>query len=104
MSIIEKIAEQKIKEAQKNGEFDNLPKAGKPLNLEADCFTPEEERVATRILKNSGYVPPIVDMQNEIDNLKQRILKLTQDQNLEREKLTRELRIKEVSKALYLKR
>jgi hypothetical protein len=36
------IAERKILEAQKNGEFDNLPGKGKPLQLEDDSQIPEE--------------------------------------------------------------
>jgi hypothetical protein len=31
LSFIEKIAEQKIRQAMENGEFDNNPLAGKPL-------------------------------------------------------------------------
>ena len=52
------IAEQKIAEAIARGELDNLPGAGRPLNLDDDALIPEELRLAYRILKNAGYVPP----------------------------------------------
>ncbi len=47
------IAERKIQEAIRNGEFDNLPGKGKPLVLEDDRGIPEELRLAYKILKNA---------------------------------------------------
>jgi len=49
--------EQRILQAIKYGEFDDLPGSGKPLDLEDDRLIPEELRLAHRILKNAGYVP-----------------------------------------------
>ena len=51
------IVEAKIAEAQRAGVFDDLPGAGKPLDLTDDPLIPEDVRVAYRVLKNSGYVP-----------------------------------------------
>jgi hypothetical protein len=48
----------RVAEAIAKGEFDNLPGAGKPLELDDDSHVPEEERAAYRLLKNSGFVPP----------------------------------------------
>ncbi len=64
------IAEEKIVEAMKNGEFDNLPGKGKPVNLDDDANIPPELRVAYRILKNAGYVSEEVSKLREINNLK----------------------------------
>ncbi|GGH75799.1 hypothetical protein GCM10010978_16020 [Compostibacillus humi] len=52
------IVEEKIKEAIENGEFDNLPGMGKPLNLreELQGLSPEVRR-AYKILKHAGYIP-----------------------------------------------
>jgi hypothetical protein len=52
------LVERRIEQAVARGEFDNLPGAGKPLVLDEDPLVPEEMRVAHRILKNAGYVPP----------------------------------------------
>ena len=51
------MAERKIAEAVANGELDNLPGAGKPLELDDDALVPEELRMAYRVLKNAGYAP-----------------------------------------------
>jgi len=51
------IIERKIAEAQAAGAFDDLPGAGKPLDLDDDRLVPEDVRAAYRILKNAGYVP-----------------------------------------------
>jgi Domain of unknown function (DUF1992) len=63
------IAEEKIAEAIARGELDNLPGAGRPLNLDDDALIPEELRLAYRILKNAGYVPPELETLNEIAQL-----------------------------------
>ncbi|AXI07783.1 DUF1992 domain-containing protein [Oceanobacillus zhaokaii] len=49
--------EEKIKEAVDNGEFDNLPGKGKPLNLKDDLagLSPEL-KMGYKILKNAGYI------------------------------------------------
>jgi hypothetical protein len=69
MFIFELIAEQRIQEAIEAGEFDNLPGAGKPLALDDDCMVPETLRVAFRVLKNAGYVPPEVEQLKELREL-----------------------------------
>ena len=49
------LAERKIEEAIERGEFDDLPGAGQPLDLDdLDPSLPEELRLAYRILKNAG--------------------------------------------------
>jgi hypothetical protein len=57
MLALDFLAERRIAEAVSRGEFDHLPGAGRPLDLEEDPLVPEEMRVAYRILKNAGYVP-----------------------------------------------
>ncbi len=55
MLALEIIAERKIEEAIERGEFDDLPGAGQPLDLEdLDPSLPEELRLAYRILRNAG--------------------------------------------------
>src|SRR5512134_1854858 len=52
------LVERRLKEAAANGELSNLPGEGQPLDLEDDAMVPPELRVAYRILKNAGFVPP----------------------------------------------
>ncbi|HEX7054764.1 MAG TPA: DnaJ family domain-containing protein [Burkholderiales bacterium] len=63
------IAEQKIAEAVERGELDDLPGAGRPLELDDDALVPEDLRLACRILKNAGYMPAEVAELNDIAQL-----------------------------------
>ena len=69
MLVLELLAERKIEEAITRGEFDDLPGAGRPLELDDDPLVPEDLRAAYRILKNAGYVPPEVQTLNQIAEL-----------------------------------
>jgi len=62
----EKIVEERIRQAQKNGEFDNLASAGKPLALDDTCGIQEDLRLAYKMLKNAGCLPPEIEIKNEI--------------------------------------
>jgi len=64
----EELVEQRIIEAQKKGELDNLPGEGTPLNLE-DMNVPEAFRMAHRVLKNAGFLPPEVKLRKEIETV-----------------------------------
>lgn len=67
----DKIIEERIRTAQRNGKFDNLPGKGKPLKLEDDHRTPEELRMAYKILKNADCLPPEVEVKKEIRQTKE---------------------------------
>jgi Domain of unknown function (DUF1992) len=67
--MLDFIAEQRIAEALSKGELEALPGAGRPLELDDDALIPEELRLAYRILKNAGYVPPEVETLREIAEL-----------------------------------
>ena len=62
----EKLVEDRIKRAQKLGEFDNLPGAGRPLEFTDDCYIPEDLRLAYKILKNADCLPPEIELKKEI--------------------------------------
>jgi hypothetical protein len=62
----QKIVEERIREAQKKGEFDNLPGQGKPLSLEDESHIPEDLRIAYKILKNADCLPPEILEKKEI--------------------------------------
>lgn len=66
MICFQKIAERRIVEAMREGAFDDLPGTGQPLKLDDDSHVPEDLRIAYKILKNAGYVPPEVALSKEI--------------------------------------
>lgn len=70
MDIFARIAEERIKEALAKGAFENLRGNGKPLDLDEDTNVPDELRVAYKILKNAGYLPPELELKKEIASLK----------------------------------
>ena len=65
----DQLVENRITEAIARGEFDDLPGAGKPLELDDDALVPAEDRMAFRILKNAGCVPPEVERFAEVERL-----------------------------------
>jgi len=67
------IVEARIAEAQSAGAFDDLPGAGKPLNLDDDKLVPEDIRMAYRILKNAGFVPVEIEERKEAADLRKLI-------------------------------
>jgi hypothetical protein len=89
MDVFQKIAEERIKEAMGRGEFDNLPSSGKPLKLDQDAWLPEDLRMACKVLKNAGCVPPELDLRKEILCLRELID--TIDDDKERLKKIRQL-------------
>lgn len=62
----EKIIESRIKKAQDDGAFEDLPGSGQPLNLEDDGHIPEDLRLAHKVLKNADFIPPEVQLRKEI--------------------------------------
>ncbi|WP_035051437.1 DnaJ family domain-containing protein [Andreprevotia chitinilytica] len=66
MWFLTELAERRIAQARDAGEFDNLPGAGAPLpDDELDPLVPEHQRIAYRVLKNAGYIPPELEMHQE---------------------------------------
>ena len=72
--MLEFIVERKIAEAIADGQFEDLPGAGKPLELDDDALVPEDLRTAYRILKNAGYVPPELEDIKEVARLEKLVL------------------------------
>ena len=62
----EKIIESRIKKAQEEGAFEDLPGRGQPLRLEEDRHIPEDLRMAHKVLKNADCLPPEVHLRKEI--------------------------------------
>ena len=62
----DKIVEERIKNAQKKGDFENLSGSGKPLDLDDDSCVAEDLPLAYKILKNADFAPPEIEIKNEI--------------------------------------
>ena len=71
MDILNTLAEKNISQAIERGDLENLPGAGKKLNLDDDRMVPPELRVGYRILKNAGFLPPEIQLQREVKSIEQ---------------------------------
>jgi hypothetical protein len=87
----EAIVEREIRAASERGEFADLPGQGRPLDLTADPLVLEDLRVAYRILKNAGFLPPQLEARKEIYDLQQ--LMRGMDAGPERSKALRKLHL-----------
>ena len=79
MQFLDRLIEQRIETAIAAGELDDLPGAGRPLILDDDRLVPEELRVAYRMLKNAGFVPPELETRNEIGSVQALLRRATDD-------------------------
>lgn len=86
----EKIVEEKIKKAQKEGVFDNLKGNGKPFVLEPPHPAPDDCRLAYKILKNAGFLPPEIELRKKITQA-QLLLEATEATSAEHREITKKL-------------
>ena len=83
--VLEAMAERRILEAQARGDFEVLPGAGAPLDLDDDPLVPEALRVAYRMLKNAGFLPPELEPHGALREVEQ--LLVSADGAIERTRL-----------------
>lgn len=79
MWLLDQWAERHIRDAQQQGEFDNLPGSGEPLRLDDDSQVPAELRAGYRLLKNAGCLPPELAQRKEALALADLIKTVQQD-------------------------
>jgi hypothetical protein len=79
MLWLERLAEEKIREAMERGEFDDLPLEGRPLRFESNGFVPEDLRLAYKLLKDAGFLPPEMELRKEIVTLKELLAEVEGD-------------------------
>ena len=94
MDWIRSIADERIREAQAKGEFDDLPGKGKPLPPDELASVPEELRMGYRLLKNAGAIPPELELRKEMTTLED-LLRCCRDDS-ERERLREKLTASEL--------
>jgi hypothetical protein len=70
LSLIQRLVEERIRKAQEEGLFDDLPGKGKPLNLKDDSHIPPALRVSYKILRNAGVLPPEMQLRRDVSDLK----------------------------------
>ncbi len=95
MDIFRLIAEERIKEAERRGEFQNFPGKGKPLPPDELEGVPEELRISYRLLKNAGVLPEEMQLRKDMLTLGDLIAACKSDserQGLERELSAKKLR------------
>lgn len=64
---IASVAERKIQDAIAEGLFNNLPGAGKPLDLSYNPFEPPGMGAVNRLLKHNKVLPPWLALEQEIE-------------------------------------
>jgi len=69
LEAIRLIAERKISEAIQKGLLETEGWRNKPLPMNNDHLVPEELRMAHKILKNAGYLPPEIETKKEIQQI-----------------------------------
>jgi hypothetical protein len=102
LSYFAHVAEERIREAQREGAFDNLPGKGKPLALEDQSLIPEDLRMSYHILKNAHVLPPEAELRKEIRTL-QDLLKYVEDES-ERKAVAKEIEWKMIRLDLLRRR
>lgn len=102
LSFFARIVEERIREAQQQGAFDNLPGTGKPLVLEDLRTVPEDLRMAYHILKNAHVLPPEAELRKEIHTL-QDLLKYVEEDG-ERKAVAKEIEWKMIRLDLLKRR
>jgi DnaJ homolog subfamily C member 28 len=63
----ESLIDQRIREAMEQGEFDDLPGKGKPVDTSENPFEDPEMRLAHRMLRNAGFAPSWIEERKDID-------------------------------------
>jgi hypothetical protein len=81
ISALTIIAERHISEAINAGTLRIDGWKNRPLPMEDDSFIPDDLKMAYKILKNSGHLPPEVETRKEINNLED-LIKRTDDEHL----------------------
>jgi hypothetical protein len=92
---IEKFIEDRIAKAMAEGEFDNLPGKGRPVDLDAYFKTPEDLRVCYSLLKDGNFVPEEVQLLKDVEQLREQLDACSDD--VERERIQRSIREKSLT-------
>ena len=93
--MFDKLVEQKIREAQEAGEFEDLEGEGRPVNLDAYFNTPEELRAGYALLKSAGVLPEEAALLKELNETAARLEACEDERERARlERAVQDLRLK----------
>ena len=92
IEAIWRIAERRISEAINQGLLATEGWRNRPLPMTNDSLVPEELRMAHKILKNAGYLPPEIETKKEIQQIED-LLAACEDEHT---------RVKQIKKLQYL--
>ncbi|MBW2472020.1 MAG: DUF1992 domain-containing protein [Deltaproteobacteria bacterium] len=92
LEAIRLIADRKICEALEKGHLNIESWHNKPLPISDDNMIPGELRMAYKILKNAGYLPPEIETKKEIQQIED-LLATCEDERI---------RVKQIKKLNYL--
>ena len=81
MNPLIRIAEQRISLAIEEGSLSFEKWKNKPLRLEDDHFVPADLKMAYKMLKNSGYLPPEIEDKKEIQRIED-LIAHTEDEHV----------------------
>ena len=95
MWLLDQWAERHILDAQRKGEFDDLPGRGEPLTLDDNLHVPPELRAGYRLLKNAGCLPPELEQRREAVALID-LLKVVRPDDPQHAELSRQLALLEL--------
>lgn len=99
MNFFERLAQEKIEEAARRGEFENLANAGLKIDYQEYLSIPASQRMMIKLMRDARVVPREIELLNEIYNLKLKIAKAKGDAAL---RLQKELTLKVAEKDLRL--
>jgi hypothetical protein len=63
-----------FRDAQRKGEFSNLPGEGKPLRLDEDGHTPAHLRSAYKLLKDNDMAPDWIEQGHSLDQRREKLI------------------------------
>jgi len=81
MFLLTRIAERKISQAIEDGSLDFAKWKNMPLPKDDDMQVPDDLRIAYKMLKNAGYLPPEIEAKKEIQQLEEMIAR-TEDEHV----------------------
>lgn len=92
LDAIRLIADRRISEAIANGQLDIESWRNRPLPKTNDSMIPGELRMAYKILKNAGYLPPEIETRKEIQQIEDLLTDCDDEQ----------IKVKQIKKLNYL--
>ena len=94
--------EELIKDALANGEFDNLPGKGQPLDLTSYFDAPDHLRMGYGMLKGAGFVPEEAQLLKDIAVLREELRSCTDESR--RRELSKAIQEKNLNYSLLMER